>query len=282
MQRFPVVGGRPEPAQPPGEGIPRCGQAGPFVRQFQVQRRDRIREPLGGQRGDVVGAAGAGQQLHRALAHSFSRGGRLGLFAGLFAGWFGERPGGGHGKLGHALGDGYVGPFDQAVAVQQDQLARGERAGGQDRRRTGAERSGAGALEVPGRPVDADDQRRRMPTGGVAQLPADRVEHRQGQRGGPQGRRAGGERVGARQDPPEVGFRGEVLGQHGAQLPHRGGGGHPVSHHVADDQRDAAVGQRDRVEPVTAGRLLLPGDQVPGRDPGPRQDRQGGRQQCLL
>ena len=86
VQRFPVVGSGPEPAQPAGEGIPRRGQAGPFVRQFQMQRRDGGGEPLGGQRGDVVAAAGAGQQLHGALAHSFGRGGHLGTFAGLFAG----------------------------------------------------------------------------------------------------------------------------------------------------------------------------------------------------
>ena len=55
-----------------------------------------------------------------------------------------------------------------------------------------------------------------------------------------------------------------------------------MPHHVTDEQRDAAVGQRDRVEPVAAGRLLLPGHQVPGRDPGPRQDRQGGWQQRFL
>ena len=51
-----------------------------------MQRRDRDGEPLGGQRGDVVGAAGAGQQVHGALAHSFGHGGRLGTFAGLFPG----------------------------------------------------------------------------------------------------------------------------------------------------------------------------------------------------
>ena len=199
-----------------------------------------------------------------------------------FGGRFGDRPGGGHGELGHALGDGPVRPLDEAVAVQQDQLARAELAGRQDRRRAGAQRSRAGALEVSGRPVDADDQRRRMPAGGIAQRAGGRVEHRQREGGGPQGRRAGGERIGALQDVPEVGLRGEEFGQHGAQLPHRRGGGDPVSHHITDDQRDAAVGQRDRVEPVAAGRLLLPGHQVPGRDPGPRQDRQRGRQQRFL
>src|SRR5439155_8810914 len=37
-----------------------------------------------------------------------------------------------------------------------------------------------------------------------------------------------------------------------------------------------------RVEPVAAGRLLLPGHQVAGRDPGPGQHRQGGGQEGLL
>ena len=81
---------------------------------------------------------------------------------------------------------------------------------------------------------------------------------------------------------PEVSLRGKQFGQHGAQLPHRRRGGDPVSHHITDDERDAAAGQRDRVEPVAAGRLLLPGHQVPGRDPGPRQHRQRGGQQRLL
>ena len=266
-----------EPAQPPREGVPRRGQAGPFARQLQAQGRHRIGEPLGGQRGDVVGAAGTRQQLHGPPAHSFRDGVR-----GQGQPLFGGRPGGGLGQFGHALVDGPVRLLDEAVAVQQDQLARGERAGRQHRRRAGAQRPGPGALEVPGRSVDADDQRRGMTAGGVAQLPVGRVEHRQGERGRPQGGRAGGERVGALQDTLESGLRGQQLGQHGAQLAHRRRGGDPVSHHVTDDQRDAAVGQRDRVEPVAAGRLLLPGHQVPGRDPGPRQDRQGGGQQRFL
>ena len=75
VQRVGVVGGGIEPAQPPREGVPRRSQAGPFARQFQAQGRDRIGEPLGGQRGDVVGAAGARQQLHGPLAHSFAAAG---------------------------------------------------------------------------------------------------------------------------------------------------------------------------------------------------------------
>ena len=55
-----------------------------------------------------------------------------------------------------------------------------------------------------------------------------------------------------------------------------------MADHVPDDERDGAAVQRDRVEPVTAGRLLLPGHQVAGRDPGPGQHRQGGGQQGLL
>jgi len=91
---------------------------------------------------------------------------------------------------------------------------------------------------------------------------------------------SGGERVGPPQHLPEV-FRGEQFGQHGAQLPHRRRCGHPVAHHVPDHERHATAVQRDRVEPVAAGRLLLPGHQVPGGDPGPRQHRQGGGQQRL-
>ena len=253
VQCLPVVGGGIEPAQPPRESIPRYRQAGPYARQFQAQGRDRIGEQLDGQRGDVVGAAGARQQLHRPLAHSFRRGGTRGQRQGLVGGHPGDRTGGRHGELGHALGDGPVRPFDEAVAVQQDQFARGERAGREDRRRAGAQRSCASALKVPGRPVDADDQRRRMSAGGIAEFPARRIEHRQGERGGPQGRHAGGERIRALQDLPEVGLRGEEFGQHGAQLSHRRRGGDPVSHHVTNDQRDAAAGQRDRIEPVAAG-----------------------------
>ena len=224
----------------------------------------------------------ARQPLHAQLAHSFHDGGADAERRDPAGGRAGGRVGGGRGELGHPLGEGLARPFDEAVAVQQDQLARGERAGRQDGRRAGAQRSGPGARQVPGRPVGADDQRRGMPAGGVAQLPADRVEHRQGERGGPQGRHPGGEGVGSLQHAPEVGLRGQEFGQHRAQLPHRRRGGDPVPHHVADDQRDAAVGQRDRVEPVAARRLLMPGHQVPGRDPGPRQHRQGGGQQRLL
>ena len=273
VQRFPIVGGGVEAAQPAGEGIPRRGQAGPLARQLQVQRRDRIGEPLRGQRGDVVGVAGPGQQLHGPLAYPFRRG-QVG--AGR------QRLAGRHRELGHALGDGPVRLCDEAVAVQQDQLTRGERADREDGVRAGAERPRPGALEVPGRPVDPDDQRRGMPAGGVAQRSDGRVEHRQGECGGAQGRHPGGKGVGPPQDLPEVGLRGEQFGQHGAQLPHRRRGGDPVSHHVTDDERDAAAGQRDRVEPVVADRLLVPGDQVPGRDPGPRQHRQRGRQQRFL
>ena len=273
VQRFPVVGGGVEPAQPAGEGIPRLGEAGPLARQLQVQGRDRIGEPLRRQRGDVVGVAGPRQQLHGPHAYPFRRG-RVG--AGR------QRPAGRHRELGHALGEGPVRPFDEAVAVQQDQLTRGERADREDGGRAGAQRSRPGALKVPGLPVDADDQRRGMPAGGVAQRSAGRVEHRQGERGGAQGGHPGGEGVGPPQHLPEVTFRGEQFGQHGAQLPHRRRGGDPVAHHVTDDERDAAAGQRDRVEPVAAGRLLVSGGQVPGRDPGPRQYRQRGGQQRFL
>ena len=51
-----------------------------------------------------------------------------------------------------------------------------------------------------------------------------------------------------------------------------------MADHVADGQRDAAVRQRDRVEPVAARRLLAPGDQVVRRDPGLWQHRQRVRQ----
>jgi hypothetical protein len=55
-----------------------------------------------------------------------------------------------------------------------------------------------------------------------------------------------------------------------------------AAHHVAHDQGHGAAGQRDRVEPVAPGRLLLPGHQVAGRDLGLRQHRQRGGQQGLL
>ena len=52
--------------------------------------------------------------------------------------------------------------------------------------------------------------------------------------------------------------------------------------HVADDERHAAAGQRDRVEPVPAGGRLVPGHQVARRDPELGQHRQRGRQQRFL
>ena len=55
--------------------------------------------------------------------------------------------------------------------------------------------------------------------------------------------------------------------QHGPHLPHRGRGLQPVPDHVPDDERDASAAERDRVEPVPAGRLIVPGDQIARRDP---------------
>ena len=121
-----------------------------------------------------------------------------------------------------------------------------------------------------------------MPAGGVAQRPRGRVEHHEHEGGGAQRRHPGGEGVGPPQHLPEVVLGGQQLGQHGAELSHSRGGGQPVADHVPDDERDGAAVQRDRVEPVTAGRLLLSGHQVAGRDPGPGQHRQGGGQQGLL
>ena len=130
-----------------------------------------------------------------------------------------------HGELGHALGDGLVRPLDEAVAVQQDELARGERAARQHRRRAGAQWPGSGPLEVPGLPVHADDQRRGMPAGGVAQRPRGRIEHHEHEGSGAQRRHPSGKGVGPPQHAAEVVLGGEQLGQHGAKLSHRRGGG---------------------------------------------------------
>ena len=121
-----------------------------------------------------------------------------------------------------------------------------------------------------------------MSAGGVAQRPRGRVEHHEREGGGAQRRHPGGERIGPPQHLPEVVLGGEQLGQHGAKLSHRRRSGDAVAHHVPDDERDGAAVQRDRIEPVAAGRLLLPGHQVPGRDPDSWQYRQGGGQQRLL
>ena len=128
--------------------------------------------------------------------------------------------------------------------------------------RTGGEPVPSGPVPVPLRYLAVPSV--PMTSGGgcpqvaVAQRPVGRVEHRQDERGGAQRRHPGRERVGALERVLQVLLGGEQLGQHGAQLSHRGRRGHPVSHDVPDDQRDAAVGQRDRVEPVTAGGLLVP------------------------
>ena len=118
---------------------------------------------------------------------------------------------------------------------------------------TGGEPVPSGPVPVPSRylalPVHADDQRRGMPAGGVAQRPRGRVEHHEHEGGGAQRRHPGGERVGPPQHLAEVVLGGEQFGQHGAELSHRGGGGYPVADHVPDDERDGAAVQRDRVEP---------------------------------
>ncbi len=121
-----------------------------------------------------------------------------------------------------------------------------------------------------------------MPAGGVAQRPVGRAEHRQGQGRGPQGGVPGGEGISARQDLGEIGLGGEQLGQHGPQLAHGGRGRDPVPDHVADDEREAAAGQGDRIEPVTPRGLLVSRHQVVRRHLDLRQHRQRGRQQRLL
>lgn len=55
----------------------------------------------------------------------------------------------------------------------------------------------------------------------------------------------------------------------GAQLAHDRGGGHGVAHDVADDQRDAVAGKRDRVVPVAADLGGLRGGQVAAGQPDP-------------
>ncbi len=57
---------------------------------------------------------------------------------------------------------------------------------------------------------------------------------------------------------------------------------HGVPHDVADDERDPAAGQRDRVVPVTADAGRLGGGQVAGRQPHTRGLRQGLRQHRAL
>jgi hypothetical protein len=118
-----------------------------------------------------------------------------------------------------------------------------------------------------------------MTAGGVAQRPVGRVEHHQGERGRAQRRRPASKGIGSLEHADQVGLGGEQLGQHGAQLPDRRRGGCAVAHDIADGKCDAAARERDRVEPVTTRRLLMPGDQVASRDPRPWQHRQRGGQQ---
>lgn len=80
----------------------------------------------------------------------------------------------------------------------------------------------------------------------------------------------------------DVCAREDLLAQHRAELPHHGGGLDAVPDDVPGDEREFAVRKGQRVEPVAAGGRVLGGDQVGGRHLGPRHDRDGRRQQCLL
>ena len=70
---------------------------------------------------------------------------------------------------------------------------------------------------------------------------------------------------------------------HGApQLPHRARGGDAAPDDVADADRDAAVGQRERVVPVAAHLEMRHRGAVGGRDLVARVGRQRAREQALL
>ncbi len=68
----------------------------------------------------------------------------------------------------------------------------------------------------------------------------------------------------------------------GPQLAHDGRRRHGVAHDVADDQRDAAAGQRDRVVPVTADPRRLGGREVAGGQPHAGAARQVLREHGAL
>ena len=143
--------------------------------------------------------------------------------------------------------------LDQTIGVEHQPRTVGHLEGDRlERHPADAQRCTRRLGQQLGRTVRPLQHRRRVSRRRVGQRPGHRVEDRVD---------AGGQLdlVGALGEVVEVAE--QVLGhrvEHGehpdrrAQLAHRGGGAQPASHHVTDDQRDPAAGQRDHVEPVTA------------------------------
>ncbi|MEK6439906.1 hypothetical protein WBK50_13115 [Pseudonocardia sp. T1-2H] len=192
---------------------------------------------------------------------------------------FGDDP-----QLVQALPQSPVGALDQAVGVEQHQVAgiqpcrlhRGRRGGDDTEWPTGAD----GQVADPS--ARGQHQRGRMPGAGVVQPAVGRVQDRQAHRAGHRPRHPGDEAVQPGQHLGQLGTVEEQLHQHGPQLAHDRRGPRAGAHDVADGQSDPAVAERHGVEPVTAGALFAVGDQVAGRHPHPGQHRQPLRQQAAL
>ena len=173
--------------------------------------------------------------------------------------------------------------LDQAIGVEHQPRTVGHLEGDRlERHPADAQRCARRLGQQLGRTVRPLQHRRRVSRRRVGERPGHRVEDRVD---------AGGQLdlVGVLGEDVEVAE--QVLGhrvEHGehpdrrAQLAHRGGCAQPASHHVTDDQRDPAAGQRDHVEPVTADtQVPAAGEVALGRvDAG--HPRLGARQQGAL
>jgi hypothetical protein len=226
--------------QPCAEPVAEVGQHAQVGGHVHGESR-RWGHPLGGEQRDVVAVAGhPHEHLQGLVADPLDRGGLV-TGKGPVGGGVGTGPGQFHG----ALGDRAAGSLQDAVGVQQQQVAGVEMVGADgDCAVLGgvhAERAGTGGGQVPGLAVPGYQQRWRVAGRAVGQVAGVGVEHDDADGGGARGAEPARHPVGVRDGGADVPGGGQPFAEHRAELAHGRGGGHAVPDDVTHDQRDPTV-----------------------------------------